>query len=141
MNTSGWDSLDSTFDCECGQTHSIPIKVCHTGPDAAEKLVRFAKDNFSGPCLLVSDETTREIGEKKFVPLLRDAGFDITERVFPADIEATIDYLMDQLDNATAQTLAEPPEGAADSVNPQGNIDRIIPSHGVVRRPLGPARP
>ncbi len=95
MKTLGWHSLDTSFECECGQTHSIPIKVCHIGTDAADKLAEYAKDNFGSQCLLVADETTKEVGGGLLIRALRDAGKNIREKVFESGIEATLERAED----------------------------------------------
>ena len=55
-DTLGWHSLGTTFECECGETHSLPIKKCYVGTDAVERLVDYAREYCGKECMVVADE-------------------------------------------------------------------------------------
>ena len=89
-DTLGWRSLGSAFDCSCGLTHRLPIEVCHIGPDAAERLARFAQERCGTSCLVVSDENTRHAAGDAVLSALSARGKRCDERVYGANpIDAT----------------------------------------------------
>ncbi|MDQ1257444.1 MAG: Iron-containing alcohol dehydrogenase [Candidatus Hydrogenedentes bacterium] len=86
----GWHSLGTTFDCPCGETHRLPIEVCHVGEDAALRLAEFARQRCGTSCLIVSDENTRRAGGEALLSALSAAGIHVSEQVYgTAPLEAT----------------------------------------------------
>lgn len=86
----GRHSLGSTFDCACGQTHSLPIRVCSIGYDAASQLGNYARQNMGDSCFVVSDENTRLAGGTDVLDALTASGKTIQEHVYPGKpFEAT----------------------------------------------------
>lgn len=86
----GWHSLGTSFDCECGEHHELPIEACYVGERAAAKLAEFAHGRCGGKALVVSDENTRRVAGERLLGALSQAGIDVTEKVYPGDeIEAT----------------------------------------------------
>ncbi len=90
METLGWHSLGTAFDCSCGERHSLPIERCSIGKSAAMDLAEFAKERCGASCLLVADANTVEASEEKVHIALRNAGIVIEEKIYPATpFEAT----------------------------------------------------
>lgn len=90
METLGWHSLGTDFDCTCGERHALPIERCSIGPNAASELAEFAKDRCGSSCLLVADENTLEASGEKVQFALGNAGIVIEEKIYPATpFEAT----------------------------------------------------
>lgn len=95
--TLGRHSLGTTFPCDCGETHALPIEACHVGVDAARQLAQFSRARCGASCLVVSDEKTREAGGDPLLRALRDAGMTVREHCFPdAPLDAT-DVVGDQV--------------------------------------------
>lgn len=89
MQRLGWHSLNTTFDCECGQRHALPIEACHVGEDAAARLAAFAKTKGQS-ALIVADANTRAAAGEAVPAALRDAGLRIVEFTYPGGpLEAT----------------------------------------------------
>ncbi|MBI2435090.1 MAG: iron-containing alcohol dehydrogenase [Candidatus Hydrogenedentes bacterium] len=90
MEKLGWHSLGTSFDCECGLTHSLPIEACYVGEQAAEELVEFAHGRCGVTCLAVSDENTRAAGGERLLSLLGMRHLRVAEHCYPgAGLEAT----------------------------------------------------
>ena len=86
----GWHSLGSTFECACGQTHSIPIRVCHIGVDAAREMAAYAQDRCGKRVLVISDENTRQASGDEPLSALSVAGKHVEEHVFGSEtLDAT----------------------------------------------------
>lgn len=86
----GWHSLGTTFNCECGHEHTLPIEKCYQGLDAAQQLADFAAERCGTACLLISDENTYAVGGEEVERALTDAGKNVSTHRFGADIfEAT----------------------------------------------------
>lgn len=82
MEKLGWHSLGASFDCPCGERHSLPIAACHVGSGAAAKLAAFAKERCGERVLVLSDATTRAVAGEAVLKALRDAGRECVEKVF-----------------------------------------------------------
>lgn len=105
MDKLGWHSLGTTFDCACGKTHSLPIKKCYQGLDAAKQLAAFAREECGSSCLVVSDENTQRVGGEDVERALTDAGKTVSTHRYGAKIfEAT-------------ETLGEEVRGLAEDVD------------------------
>lgn len=90
MDSLGWHSLGTAFDCTCGQRHELPIERCTIGSDAAEELADFARERCGASCLVVADENTLDAAQGKAHNALDKAGVRITEKNYPAKaFEAT----------------------------------------------------
>lgn len=90
METLGWHSLGTAFDCACGERHELPIERCTIGPNAAEELAEFARTRCGASCLVVADENTLEAAGDKVHQALHDAGIRIEPKNYPAKpFEAT----------------------------------------------------
>lgn len=90
MQTLGWHSLGTSFECACGVTHSLPIERCHVGSAAARRLAGFAAEHCGKRCLVVSDENTRDAAGDSLYTCLSGADKIIEEKVFgPQPIDAT----------------------------------------------------
>ncbi len=99
----GWGSLGSSFECACGETHKVPVELCHVGSDAAERLAAFARERCGASCLVVSDENTRQAAGDGLISALSAAGKDIAERIYPGELfEATLQLAQEVADLGTA---------------------------------------
>jgi len=86
----GWHSLGTSFDCACGERHSLPIEVCYVGEDAATRLASFAQKRCGTLGLLVADENTYAAGGESMARALGHAGKRLQEAIYPAaGLEAT----------------------------------------------------
>ena len=101
MSTLGWHSLGTSFDCPCGQTHTLPIKAVHQGLDAAQKLADFAKAHCGAACLVISDENTYAVAGDEVVGALVDAGKSVDAHCYGRDIFEATQVLGDEV-NALA---------------------------------------
>ncbi len=107
-STLGRHSLGTSFDCACGQTHSLPIRVCAIGLDAAQQLADYARQEMGSSCFVLSDENTRQAGGADVLDALTTAGKTVREHVYPGDpFEAT-------------ETLGEDVKGFA------GDVDFLV---------------
>lgn len=96
----GWHSLGSSFNCHCGQRHSLPIKDCYVGPNAAGKLAAYAAKHCGKRALLVADQNTHAVAGEAVYSALLGAGKDVTEVVYgPEPLDAT-DELGDEVADA-----------------------------------------
>ena len=90
MNTLGWHSLGTSFDCACGETHALPIKKVYQGLDAAQQLADFAKAECGVSGLVISDENTHAVAGDAVIGALTDAGKSIDTHCYGSAIfEAT----------------------------------------------------
>ena len=93
MNTKlGWETLGTSFDCDCGETHSLPVETCYVGDNAAGELAAFARKRCGPSCLVLSDENTRHVAGEGVLTALSAAGKHVTEHVYGAEpFEATME--------------------------------------------------
>ena len=84
MEKLGWHSLGKSFECDCGQTHHLPIERCHVGIDAARRLADYAAETCGSAGLVISDENTRKAAGDTVPELLTNAGKHIAEKIFGA---------------------------------------------------------
>lgn len=90
METLGWHSLGTAFDCRCGERHALPIERCTVGPGAARRLAEFARERCGDTCLLVADENTLDAAGEQVHAALFNAGVRVKDKTYPADpLEAT----------------------------------------------------
>ncbi len=68
------DYLNKSFECDCGRTHSAPLKFVSVRKDALEDLPRFVKELGFKSVYLISDSITYKIAGEKSVELLENAG-------------------------------------------------------------------
>lgn len=88
----GWHSLGTSFQCSCGETHSIPIRKCYVGTDAAQKLAAFARAEYGPRAFVVSDENTRHAAGETLYAALSKAGKTVAEKVYgPSPVDASKD--------------------------------------------------
>ena len=86
----GWDSLGTSFECACGQTHALPIEACYVGPEAAVRLARFARQRCGTNGVVVSDANTRTAAGDAPYSALSAAGKSLQEVQYPGDdLDAT----------------------------------------------------
>ena len=92
MEKLGWHSLGTSFDCECGVRHELPIEACYLGDGAGQRLAAFAREKCGTTCLVVSDENTRHVGGERLLSALSAAGKRCEEKIYGANpLEATED--------------------------------------------------
>lgn len=90
MDRLGWHSLNTTFDCDCGHAHALPIHTVYQGIDAAQRLAAFAREHCDTHGLLISDENTQAAGGEEVLRALGDVGKKITHELYGSDpFEAT----------------------------------------------------
>lgn len=90
MDTLGWHSLGTAFDCTCGERHELPIERCAIARGAAKDLAEFARERCGASCLVVADENTLEAADDRVHAALHDAGIRVKDKSYPADpFEAT----------------------------------------------------
>ena len=68
------DYLSRTFECDCGRTHTAPLKYVSVRKDALEDLPKFMKDLGYKSAYLISDSITYKIAGEKCMNILNDAG-------------------------------------------------------------------
>lgn len=81
----GWHSLGTSFDCACGERHSLPIEACYVGDEAAARLADFARERCGALGLLVADENTYAAGGVEVARALGHAGKRLQEAIYPAE--------------------------------------------------------
>jgi len=92
MDKLGWHSLGASFDCACGVRHELPVRACHIGADAAERLADYARDHCGRTALLVADENTLNAAGDRVHRALAAAGKRVLEKTYPAaPFEATLE--------------------------------------------------
>jgi glycerol-1-phosphate dehydrogenase [NAD(P)+] len=90
MNTLGWHTLGTAFDCTCGHRHELPIERCVIGSDAAERLAEFARERGLKSCLVVGDENTLAAAGNRVHDALAAAGIGVEPFTYPTTaFEAT----------------------------------------------------
>ena len=97
MTKLGWHSLGTTFDCACGKMHTLPIKACYQGVDAATKLAKFARAHCGSKCLVVSDENTQRVGGEDVERALTDTGKQVSTHQYGAGIFEATESLGEQV--------------------------------------------
>ena len=70
--------LDTTFDCECGRSHKVPVKSIVYSEDAMERLPEVL-DSLAGGrrIVLVADKRTHEIAGERAKVILEQAGWSV----------------------------------------------------------------
>lgn len=68
------DYLNRTFECDCGHTHSAPLKFVSVGKDALLDLPKFMKELGFKSAYLISDAITYKIAGEKCMEILAQAG-------------------------------------------------------------------
>ncbi|MBN2315164.1 MAG: iron-containing alcohol dehydrogenase [Sedimentisphaerales bacterium] len=100
--------LDTTFDCECGRRHNVPVKRIIYSEDALERLPEVLSSIVSGRrIVLTADNRTWDIAGCNAEKILERAGWS-TEHIIVPDIdhgnpvcnEKTYDWLSDKLPSA-----------------------------------------
>jgi glycerol-1-phosphate dehydrogenase [NAD(P)+] len=100
--------LDTTFDCECGQSHNVPVKKIIYSEDALECLPDILGSFVDGRRIaLVADKQTWDIAGRNAEDILARSGWS-TEHIIVPDIdsggpvcnETTHDWLRDKLPSA-----------------------------------------
>lgn len=67
------DYLNQTFECDCGRTHSAPLKFVSVRKDALEDLPKFMKELGFQSAYLISDSITYKIAGEKCMEILNNA--------------------------------------------------------------------
>jgi len=76
--------LDTTFDCECGRNHKVPIKSITYTEDAMERLPEVLGSLVSGRrIVLVADKRTRAIAGERAKKALEQASCSVHEIIVP----------------------------------------------------------
>ena len=76
--------LGTSWSCECGSVHEVPTRLAVIETGAIERLGEvFESLNLSGPVLVVSDETTREVAGRRVEGVLSDSGLSPRSFVLP----------------------------------------------------------
>lgn len=96
----GWNSLGTSFSCQCGHRHSLPIKDCYVGSDAVARLAAYASKHCGKRALLVADENTHAAAGQAVFEALIGAGKDVTEAVYGSEPLDATDELGDDVANA-----------------------------------------
>ena len=97
--------LDRTFDCECGKSHSVPIRKLIYAEDALERLPDVLGSFVDGRRVaLVADRRTSPIAGRRARQILEEAGWSVhqiivpdTRRGGPVCDETTDDWLNSRL--------------------------------------------
>lgn len=93
----GWHSLGTTFECDCGETHRLPIYACEVGEDAAQRLAKFAQERYGTTCLVVWDENTRAASGDEVHLALSKSGKKIVDMGFGSEALDATDTLGDKV--------------------------------------------
>lgn len=99
----GWHSLDTTFRCECGHEHTLPIKACYQGVDAAQKLAEFAREHCGSTGFLIGDENTYQVGGEEVERALTDTGKTVHSHQYGADIFEATEELGEEVKTLAAE--------------------------------------
>jgi len=76
--------LDTTFDCECGRSHKVPIRSIIYAEDAIERLPEVLGSLASGRrVVLVADKRTRAIAGERAKEALEQTGWSVYEIIVP----------------------------------------------------------
>lgn len=90
MEKLGWHSLGTSFKCECGERHELPIEACYIGDQAAEELAEFAHGRCEGTALVLGDANTRAAEGGRVSTTLENFGIQVKEMTYGAEpFEAT----------------------------------------------------
>ncbi|MFP6582820.1 MAG: iron-containing alcohol dehydrogenase [Candidatus Hydrogenedentota bacterium] len=104
MDKLGWHSLGTTFYCECGHEHMLPIKACYQGLDASQKLADFAREHCGAQAFLISDENTYQVGGEEVERALTDAGKTVHCHQYGADIFEATEELGEEVRNFATES-------------------------------------
>jgi len=76
--------LDTTFDCECGRSHKVPIRSIIYADDAIERLPEMLGSLTSGRrIVLVADKRTRAIAGERAKESLEQKGWSVHKIIVP----------------------------------------------------------
>jgi glycerol-1-phosphate dehydrogenase [NAD(P)+] len=76
--------LDTTFDCECGRSHKVPIRSIIYAEDAIERLPEVLGSLVSGRhVVLVADKRTRAIAGERAKEALEQKGWSVHDIIVP----------------------------------------------------------
>ncbi|MGD8500643.1 MAG: iron-containing alcohol dehydrogenase, partial [Phycisphaerales bacterium] len=97
--------LDTTFDCECGRSHNVPVRNLIYAEDALERLPDVLGTFVEGRrIVLVADERTWNIAGRRAQETLERAGWSVQDIVVPDTVhgspvcdDITHEWLNDQL--------------------------------------------
>ena len=84
MYDPAWSRLGEAFERDFAQRHSLSIRACHIGSEAADELAEFARRSCGPAGLLISDENTRRAGGDEVVSALTKRNKSIAEKVYGA---------------------------------------------------------
>lgn len=98
----GWCRLGERFYAEFAAPRGLTIRACHIGPDAAEQLAYFVRDQGAATCLLVSDENCFRAGGDDVTRALSAADVQVREHRFGAEPFDAGDMLADEVTRAAA---------------------------------------
>ena len=76
--------LDTTFDCECGRSHKVPIRSIIYTEDATERLPDVLSSLVGGRrIVLVADKRTRTIAGERAKEVLEQTGWSVHDIIVP----------------------------------------------------------
>jgi glycerol-1-phosphate dehydrogenase [NAD(P)+] len=76
--------LNSTFQCSCGQTHTVPVKSVVYSEDACVQLPGIIREEIDGMSVtLLADERTMTIAGAEVEHILSSAGFSVKTCIVP----------------------------------------------------------
>ncbi len=106
MNSAEREKLLGTrIECECGQTHEVPVREALIEPGAIERTVEvLRRHDLSGPVFLLSDVNTRKAAGERVAKLLSRAGFSVHERVLEGRPHSDVRLAEDVADSLPANT-------------------------------------
>ena len=98
--------LNSTFQCQCGQTHSIPVKSVEYSDDACDHLPAIIHNETTGNAVtLLADARTFAIAGSSVENILTAASFSVNTCIVPDELhgspvcnDITVQKLSDMLD-------------------------------------------
>lgn len=88
--------LGSTWKCDCGQTHSVPVRQVIVEHGAISNLAAIVKDAGNvKSALVISDANTRKIAGEKIAGMLKSCDFVARELVIPGEKPVADDVTAD----------------------------------------------
>lgn len=73
---------DFQLQCECGHTHTVPIRHIYIGKGILSKLSHILEDFQGKKVFLIGDSNTMPLAEEKVLSILQKAECQVTERIF-----------------------------------------------------------
>ena len=76
------EMADASFDCSCGQHHTLGIKYMSIGKGTLPTIVDIAAPFKDKPVFMISDNHTFEAAGERTLKILEDNGFDVKSYSF-----------------------------------------------------------